>query len=114
MKYAAIYEKGLYSQTNFGIEWNNFIRCIVKRHVNYLDRLSFLLFYKKVETGNVSGMNFRFKFELNCLIQNISQFQCEQRMTLLLSSYLSRIPTSPKCFSVGSCNFKLQYINFEV
>ena len=22
---------------------------------------------------------------------------------LLLSSYLSRIPTSPKCFSVGSC-----------
>jgi hypothetical protein len=30
---------------------------------------------------------------------------------LLLSSYLSRIPTSPNCFSVGSCNFKLQYIN---
>ena len=29
----------------------------------------------------------------------------------LPSSYLSRIPTSPKCFSVGSCNFKLQYIN---
>ena len=32
-------------------------------------------------------------------------------LLLLLSSYLSRIPTSPKCFSVGSCNFKLQYIN---
>jgi hypothetical protein len=28
-------------------------------------------------------------------------------LLLLLSSYLSRIPTSPKCFSVGSCNSRL-------
>ena len=30
---------------------------------------------------------------------------------IIIFIYLSRIPTSPKCFSVGSCNFKLQYIN---
>ena len=30
-------------------------------------------------------------------------------LLLLLSSYFDRIPTSPKCFSVGSCSFKLLY-----
>ena len=44
--------------------------------------------------------------------QIIDLLATDKLLLLLLTLYLSRIPTSPKCFSVGSCNSMLH--NFKI
>ena len=71
--------------------------------MNRLDEYGYAGLYK--------ALKHKYKYALSTNLPCVSRHS-QLLLLLLLSLYLTRIPTSPQCFSVGSCINKLHHYSY--